>query len=890
MAEPLKPPNHRFAPKPRLGKVLLLAGITLLPGLAWLVGLAGLTSAAGMSGQPRLRDHLAQAARDTPTAIPGPAFFSGAWQYRLLDGERGKWGDFDSPAWLRYFGLASGDLTGDGYPDIVSGRYFYRNPGGDLAPPEAPRAWTRIDLGRNLDAILITDVDGDDRGDLIAQALPDLYWVEALDPQGDTWEARPIATAPPTDHRNSQGFALGQLVPGGRPEIVLASGAGIHYYAIPADPTIIPWPKTLVTDQAGDEGLAIADIDGDGLQDLIAARGSAVAWWRNPGDPALMDTATITIHQEPDAPAASLAGPTTDARPVPNRLPEPRPRPTIEPRAASLTPAGKTSPWQRRLIGSTAPHDADRILAADLDGDGRAEVLATQELVDPEVPEASLFRFHPPATPASPATTPAPWTRERLFTGYSLNSLGTADLDEDGDLDLVIAEHKGPSPRLLLLENQGPGTPPRPFLSREIDRGQESHLGAHLTDLDQDGDLDILSIAWVRYQNLHLWRNDRRQVTRPVVWRQVSTQTGALPRAQVGSQSSLVVADFDQDGRDDYAVGGWFQPDSLVWFRATPAGRERYLIDNRHSHIEAGGLAHDIDGDGDLDILQGGSWRSHQVWWWENPHPDHRPDQPWPRHTIKDGGHSQHHDQIIGDFIDRGPGTQKDGPHGSGHVSHAQLAFWNQGNRALYLADLPANPRDPAAWTPVKIWSYRNPPREGLAKADIDDDGQEDLIGGGYWFKHHHGQTFQPQAIDPAYGQTRVAAADLIPGGRPEILLTAGDAPGPLNLYQWKGGTWQRTTLIGRLDHGHSLQIGDLNGDGHLDIYTAEMHTPGAGAACRQRVLYGDGRGGFETQLISTGIGTHEGKLGDLDGDGDLDLIQKDFDQERRIDLWYNEG
>lgn len=824
MAEPLNPLGHRNASIPGFGKGLLLAGIALLPGLAWLVGLAGLTGAAGMSGVPRLRDQLAQAARDTPTAIPGPAFFSGAWHYRLLDGERGKWGDFDPPAWLRYFGLATGDLTGDGYPDIVAGRYFYRNPGGDPATPEAPQAWTRIDLGRNLDAILITDVDGDDRGDLIAQALPDLYWVEALDPQGDTWEARPIATAPPTDHRNSQGFALGQLVPGGRPEIVIASGAGIFFYAIPADPTITPWPATRVTDQAGDEGLAIADIDGDGLQDLIAARGSAVAWWRNPGGPAQMGA----------------------------------------------------PPWQRRLIGSTAPHDADRILAADLDGDGRAEVLVTQELVDPEIPEASLFRFHPPTTPTSPDTTPAPWSRERLFTGYSLNSLGAADLDEDGDLDLVVAEHKGPSPRLLLLENQGQGTPPIPFLSREIDRGQESHLGAHLADLDQDGDLDLLSIGWDRYQNLHLWRNDRRQVARPVTWRQVSTQTGALPRAQVGSQSCLVVADFDQDGRDDYAVGGWFQDDSLVWFRATPTGRERYLIDNRHSHIEAGGLAHDIDGDGDLDILQGGSWRSHQVWWWENPHPDHRPDQPWPRHTIKDGGHNQHHDQIIGDFIGRDVGKE--------------LAFWNQGNRTLYLADLPADPRDPAAWTPVKIWSYRDPPREGLAKADIDGDGQEDLIGGGYWFKHHHGQTFQAQAIDPAYGQTRIAAADLIPGGRSEILLAAGDAPGPLNLYQWNGATWQRTTLIGRLDHGHTLQIGDLNGDGHLDIHTAEMHTPGAGTACRQLVLYGDGRGGFETQLISTGIGTHEGKLGDLDGDGDLDLIQKDFDHERRIDLWYNDG
>ncbi len=80
--------------------------------------------------------------------MPGPAFFKGAWRHILVDDQRAKWGDFDPPEWLRYFGLAIGDLTGDGYLDIVSGRYFYRNPGGDMAAN-----WERIDLGRNLDAI-----------------------------------------------------------------------------------------------------------------------------------------------------------------------------------------------------------------------------------------------------------------------------------------------------------------------------------------------------------------------------------------------------------------------------------------------------------------------------------------------------------------------------------------------------------------------------------------------------------------------------------------------------------------------------------------------------------------------------------------------------------------
>jgi hypothetical protein len=743
---------------------------------------------------------------EQPEAAPGPAFFSGAWRHILVDDKRAKWGDFDQPEWLRYFGLAVGDLTGDSLSDIASGRYFYRNPGGDLSA-----RWERINLGLNLDAILITDVDGDDHGDLIAQALPDIYWVESLDTQGNTWRARKVAVAPPTGHFNSQGFATGQLVPGGRPEIVLATGEGILYLEIPPNPTLTPWPSTRVTEDASDEGIAISDIDGDGLVDLIAANGPRVAWWRNPG----------------------AAG---DA-------------------------------WGRQEIGTTGSHDIDRIAAADIDGDGRTDVVVTQEVLAGDEPEAGLFWFRQAAESGTGL-----WSRQRLMTAYSLNSLDAADMDGDGDIDLVVGEHKGPYLRLLLLENHGGGR----FLVREIDRGKESHLGARTADLDGDGDFDLISIAWDRYQDLHLWRNDRAKAPRRLCWRQVSNHAGDFAEADVGAQSSAVVFDVDRDGRDDVIIAGWDPQISMVWFRSTDAGLERYLIDSRQSHIEAGGAAFDIDGDGDLDLVQGGSWKTNELWWWENPHPDHDPDRSWERYTIKDSGRNQHHDQIIGDFDGDGAG---------------ELAFWNQQAGTLFLADIPGAPRDPRAWDLVPIWTWRSGTCcEGLARADIDLDGKEDLVGGGHWFKHRWGKVFQAEAVDPDYGFSRSAAGDLIEGGRPEILLASGDGRGPLNLYEWRGGAWERTTLIAHLDHGHTLAVGDLNGDGHLDIYVAEMHTPGAGVACRQLVLYGDGRGGFEAQALSTGIGAHEGKLGDLDGDGDLDIVQKDFQYERRIDLWLNRG
>jgi hypothetical protein len=376
------------------------------------------------------------------------------WTYIELDSSRARWGDWDTPSWASYLGLAFGDLTGDGLVDMVSGRYFYRNPGGDMAGP-----WPRVDLGLNCDANLVVDVDGDRLGDVMASAGDTVYWLEAVDREGSAWNAVAVDTAfPRPGHGNPQGYGLAQLHGAGRPELLLHE-LDVYAYSIPPDPEAGNWPRTLVVNNSNGEGIGVGDIDRDGDFDIAVA------------------------HHPPDW----TEGDPRHIKWCPN-------------------PGDGSGNWPEVLIGSIDGNWADRLAVADLNGDGRDDIIVTEE-EQPVTPDWKTYWFQAPADPTTPD-----WTRHVLVTQYTTNSLEVADMDRDGDLDIVLGEHRG-TRKLAIWDNDGVGN----FTERVVDTGKESHLGARVADLNGDGAPEIASICWDDYPYLHLWRNDNAcgSVNRP---------------------------------------------------------------------------------------------------------------------------------------------------------------------------------------------------------------------------------------------------------------------------------------------------------------------------------------------------------------------------------------
>ncbi len=411
---------------------------------------------------------------------------------------------------------------------------------------------------------------------------------------------------------------------------------------------------------------------------------------------------------------------------------------------------------------------------------------------------------------------------------------------------------------------------------------------------------------------------ERAPAARPVApagvaelrWTVVSTENGGIEPPFPGTQqTSSVVGDFDGDRITDFAIMERTAAPAVVWYRRHADGWTRGVVDPRQVPIEAGAIAADVDRDGDLDLVAGGDAQSAEVWWWENPGPALAGSRPWPRWTLKAAGGKKHHDLAFGDV----DGDGRD-----------ELVFWNQGARTLFLAEVPARPRSNQPWrlTPIFVWSADGQPEqrsrrpepawkkvnehEGLALADVNGDGQLDIAGGGYWFTRRSdpdpisirsrsdldpisirsrsdldpispGMAFIAHPIDPGYTFTRTAVGQLVEGGRPEVVLVAGDGTGPLMYYEWTAGTWLAHQLLDEVQDGHSLALADLDRDGHLDIFVAEMRVGGRNPESKMYLLRGDSRGHFRPAVLGVGHDLHEAKLADLDGDGRLDILAKPY-------------
>ncbi len=384
------------------------------------------------------------------------------------------------------------------------------------------------------------------------------------------------------------------------------------------------------------------------------------------------------------------------------------------------------------------------------------------------------------------------------------------DFDGDGTLDIVYVNSDVLSPRLYLLRNAGNAS----FSLQMIDSDMQiSRHGLAAGDLNNDGKLDIVS--------RHIYINNGAGVFTksfsPFTW-----SNGVVDLGDMDGDGSLdIVAVLPQfksyvylnDGAGNF---GWdtsdcaAPPDDVVCFTSPTANTTSLDLA-------------DLDGDGALDILVGNNLSS--------------PSYAYFNLGMQAGRLAFSDGLVVGNIADAATSIHAADVNNDGSLD--VIIGRNEKQSAVYLnggqGDFTASSEFGAGFF------------TSIATGDLNGDGSLDFV--------------------VSYsGQGEMGA------GAPTLYINDGL------------GRFPTSASVGRNGDAQSLAIGDIDGDGSLDIVVGYGHlwTPHATIA-----YLNDGSGNFcsepacdETNSRQVGSGddyTRSLALGDMNGDGSLDIVMGNF-------------
>lgn len=477
--------------------------------------------------------------------------------------------------------------------------------------------------------------------------------------------------------------------------------------------------------------------------------------------------------------------------------------------------------FRPHVLSSTSETEPVAVRAADLNNDGHWDILVADKL--------GLAWYE-----SNGAVRPT-FTRRSLAAVSNTDSVDAADLDGDGDTDIMTDEgwydHTG-------------GVLPS-FAFRTYPDVQAPGSCVHVADVDGDGDPDVVRGA---EGAPHLvWFENTTQAPMSLTTHVLTNETG-LPVA-------LTVADLNRDGRADLLVLS--QEGAVAWYPGNAVEPSGFGVPQTIGHLRqpSAVAVTDVDSDQDLDVAVTAAEDGTLV-------------------VFTNGGGA------LPAFMLR---TIAANLPGACAVVAADLD--DNGRTDLVAASEHADRVDwyengggvPVQFEPLPVTSGAGTVHE-IAAADLDQDGDLDLLsasdtdGRVAWYENRGAWFAAHWVATGATGAIEVRTADLDGDGDLDVLAAPRDAVG-LPWFSNDGRTPPRFTVqwISRtLENPMSVWPADVDGDGDTDVVTATRGT--------RRIAWHENTGGVPLAFVSRDVAGHTGRevvvrAGDLDGDRDTDLM-----------------
>ena len=486
----------------------------------------------------------------------------------------------------------SADLDGDGDMDVLSASYgddkiaWYENTDGNGTFGTQHVITTNAAWARS---VYSADLDGDGDMDVLSASSSNdkIAWYENTDGNG-TFGAQQVIT---TSADGAYSVYSADLDDDGDMDVLSASSEGnkIAWYENTDGNATFGTQQVITTSADGARSVYSADLDSDGDMDVLSASrfDDKIAWYENTDGNATFEAQKVITPCASDAKSVYSADLDNDGDM------DVLSASSSDDKIAWYENTDSNATFGKQQVITTNAAYAESVYSVDLDGDGDKDGLS----VSGDVDKIAWYEN----TDGN-----ATFGSQQVITTYAAyaNSLYFADLDGDGDMDVLSASSE--YNKIAWYENtDGNGT----FGKQQvITTNAEDALSVYSADLDGDGDKDVLSAS----------RNDDK-----IAWYENIDGNATFGKQQVITTNadftiSVYSADLDGDGDKD-VLSASRNDDKIAWYENTDGngtfGKQQVITTNADFAMSV--YSADLDGDGDKDVLSA-SRNDDKIAWYEN--------------------------------------------------------------------------------------------------------------------------------------------------------------------------------------------------------------------------------------------------------------------------------